>query len=373
MESFRAAPKQALRSYFLEKGSQFKAVLRSQSDLDRLADNVSFDDVAALEILSDRLDRLNKSFVATLELPSVRDVTFDCKVIQRVGIYVPSRLPATAITYLSAARAAGVPDVTTYLAQDRDGEPDPLSVVAANKYGARVLCGPARFGFLYLAFGDLDSDLSPCDLVCGPCGWRLNVLKHLAALTAGAAVDMWAGPSAILIIADETADWNQVKLDLLSQNEHGPDSRAELVLIGAAAESDWLRFAGLINDARITVTPVHSLARAIAVANAAAPEIVEVWTESPQDAAKSITAAGVVYLRCSAAQGDYGCVGRGCGDPTDGLSKAQSGLSPLTFLRMQPVVSSDGLTESLRAAAVRIAAYENLRCHQAAIVGSALI
>jgi histidinol dehydrogenase len=363
--AFRLDPTAALAALNAERGIGAAAFLRDDVAAD--AARASDEDRRALDELGDRLDKVNASLREAhrdVEAP-LHGLVLRWKPIPRVGVYVPQRLASTAVTYLSAMTAAGVPERVVYLAQGPDGTLDPLCAYAAQRYRATTLAGPARLGFLALALGVPAEGLAPVDLLAGPCGRALNELKHLACLAGAAVPDMYAGPSAVAIVADETAPWERVVLDLAAQLEHGRDSTATLFVVGEAALAAWR--ARPHDGTRVDVVPVADPVEATRLIDMLAPETVAVWTRNADEIAGTIRCAGTVYERTSSSFGDYGAIGRGCADPTDGRARAQTGLLPGTFLRAVPVVSAGATDGSLRDAAVRIALREVLPAHAAAI------
>lgn len=354
------------------KGISTRSLVPSEDELKTVAAQASAANLDALMTLANRLDVINESFMANMcgTIETTLDVRFEWRTIGRIGIYIPRRLPASAYTYLSSATAAGCKDIVIYLAQDDRGEMDPLCVAAALHYGAEIWSGPARFGFPALAYGLPCFGLNGCALVCGPCGARLNVLKHIACLTAGAAVDMASGPSELAILADSSANMEQVRLDMASQLEHGPDSHAQLFLVGDEAHGNWAsrrNASRIARDPRVSVREVQSVEEAISILNTVGAETTELWVSDPAHASALIATSGVVYERCASSLGDYGAVGRGCADPTNGMARAQSGLTPMTFMRLQTTVPQSTISGKLRTAAMVMANYENLPSHRKAI------
>jgi histidinol dehydrogenase len=371
-EAFRADPVVALNEANKRKGVSSRPFLRSTDEISQRAALAKPEDAFALETLTNRLDRVNEQLVDNIQhtVGSGHDTRIRWSPVSRVGFYVPQRLPATAYTFLSAAAAAGVTETVLYTVQESDGELDPLVMWCANKYGAIVLGGPARLGFPALAFGISQESVPGCPLVCGPCGRSLNIVKQISCLLAGVVSDMSAGPSDLAILADLTADWHQIGRDLVSQLEHGPDSVAEIVLIGTAAEREFRSKVEPTIRAdfmsKIAVKVVDYLENGIHEINEIAPETAELWLEK-DDAMAQLTTCGVVYFRQGSSLGDYGAIGRGCADPTNKLSRAQSGLSPFTFMRTTALVTAIDVESEARAAATRIADYEGLELHSRAI------
>ncbi len=373
IESFSNDPSNALEAANAKKQIATRPYRRSAEEIAERLNQVSTEHADALERLTGRLDTVNSGLVANSQfvIESGNDIEIRWNPIRRVGVYVPQRLPATAFTFLSSAKAAGVTELVMYTAQDSSGDLDPLVLWCAHKYGATILGGPARFGFPVLSLGTTDGGIEGCDLVCGPCGRRLNIIKQASCLVAGATSDMSAGPSNLAILADDTADWAQIVVDIVSQLEHGPDSAAEIVLVDDSIEAYQATVVPKLKAddlVRINSKKVSSVELGVSEINAIAPETAEVWV-ADETAAERITTAGVVYVRQSSSLGDYGAIGRGCADPTERLSRSQSGLSPFTFMRNSALVRNLQPDPSAQKAAELLAAYEGLEAHRTAIRG----
>ncbi|MCB0856084.1 MAG: histidinol dehydrogenase, partial [Bacteroidetes bacterium] len=317
--------------------------------------------------LASRLDNLNKRLVDKFSSTfPIRDngLSLEAKPLTRIGIYIPKKMPSSAYTFLSAAVAAGVSEIIIYLAQDNNGDADPLTLYLAQRYKTRILTGPARIAFPTLAFGT--EHVSKCDMICGPCGANMNILKTLCGEVGKVAVDMAAGPSDLSIIVDNTNKWERIYLDLLSQIEHGPDSKSTLIVvgqeIGQSLESS--RYFKLINQVpNINLYIVDTPQIAINKVREIAPETLEIYSRSPDQYLNAIKYCGVVYKNLSSTLGDYGVIGRGCADPTGGHSIGQSGISPLMFFKLVSVVDSTSRISLLKSA-LNLAKYEGLVAHQ---------
>jgi histidinol dehydrogenase len=197
----------------------------------------------------------------------------------------------------------------------------------------------------------------------------------------GAAMDMPAGPSEVMVIADESADASFVALDLLAQAEHDPQAQALLVTTSPELASGVaMRVAALVPDqsrraileqslaaARLIVVP--DLATAVAIAERYAPEHLLIQTRAPRALLASITTAGSVFLGSWSPEplGDY-CSGTNHVLPTYGYARAYSGLSVSDFVRRMTVqeLSTAGL-ERLGPVAATLARLEGLEAHAAAV------
>jgi histidinol dehydrogenase len=211
--------------------------------------------------------------------------------------------------------------------------------------------------------------------------WVTAAKSLVAADPDGAALDMPAGPSEVLVIADGSADPAFVASDLLSQAEHGPDSQVFLVTpdetlaraVAAALEEQTtaLGRGSIVREAltHSAVVVVADLAEAIRVSNAYAPEHLIVQAADARDWLPRIRNAGSVFLGpwTPESMGDY-CSGTNHVLPTYGYARTYSGLGVDQFLRYMTVqeLSAAGL-EGLGPTAVTLAGLEGLDAHARAV------
>lgn len=343
------------------------AVVRTPDYLLEQISNLSAKDTSAIDELSNSLDLINGDFMNHLPREihlSNKTITFRFLPIKRIGIYIPHKLPSSAYTFLSAAKAAGVSEIVLFIAQDNNGNLDPLTIYTARKYNAQIIGGPARVGFPILTFG-LDQVMK-CDLICGPCGENMNVLKNICALLGRTAIDMSAGASDLTIISYSTQSWEQIYFDLMSQLEHGIDSNAQLIVVGGPTkdsfnQSPWNTKIQSIDRAQILYA--NNPQEASDLVKSISPETLQIYSKDPSAFESCFSYCGLVYTNTSSTLGDYGVIGRGCADPTGGFARGQSGLSPLTFLKLVPIVSDNQMEFEKIQLAEFLANYENLSSH----------
>ena len=177
------------------------------------------------------------------------------------------------------------------------------------------------------------------------------------------AIDLPAGPSEVVLIADATADAAQCAADLLAQAEHGPDSEAILLALDDALAAD---VAALVaGEQNVRVERVASLDEALARSEDYAPEHLELWLEDAEAAAARVRNAGTVFVRTSAVVGDY-AAGATHVLPTSGLAKGAGGLGLESFLKPVQFVCATSL-ERAREIALPLARVEGLPRHAAAL------
>jgi histidinol dehydrogenase len=321
--------------------------------------------------------------VAMDTAPGVR-VQRASRAIARVGLYVPAGsvpLPSTVLMLAIPARLAGCDEVVLCSPPRADGSCD-----AAVLYAAR-LCGVQRMfklgGAQAIAAMACGTESVPrCDKLFGPGNAFVTEAKlQIASDPAGAAIDMPAGPSEVLVIADDAADPAFVAADLLSQAEHGPDSQVLLlsdsdVLLDAAAGEVERQSARLPRAATIRQALAHSrlirvdsIAQAFDASNRYAPEHLIVQVREPRRWLHAIRNAGSVFLGpwTPESLGDY-CSGSNHVLPTYGWARSIGGLSVASFQKQ--VTVQECTAEGLRAigpCAMTLAAAERLDAHRLAV------
>jgi histidinol dehydrogenase len=301
------------------------------------------------------IDNVRRFHAAQLQ-PPVRVETSPGVVCERVsrpleavGLYVPAGsapLPSTAIMLAVPAALAENPVRVLCTPPRPDGRADPAVVVAARACGVTEIfkVGGAQ-AVAAMAYGT--ESVPKVDKIFGPGNaWVTAAKAAVAADPTGAALDMPAGPSEVMVVADGSADPRAVALDLISQAEHGPDSHAVLVCLDRAlaetVDGEMARaLPGLsrrdiiqraLGQAVAIVVP--DLAEAVRVANAYAPEHLIIQTGEPRALADGIRTAGSVFLGpwTPESVGDY-CSGTNHVLPTYGFARSYSGLSVTDFQR----------------------------------------
>lgn len=304
--------------------------------------------------------------------------------IQRVGLYVPAGsapLPSTALMLGVPARLADCPEIVLCTPPRSDGRADPAVLVAAEACGIEnvfLLGGVQAIAAMAYGIGGLPR----CDKLFGPGNAFVTEAKQqVAADPRGAAIDMPAGPSEVLVIADAGADAEFVAADLLSQAEHGPDSQVLLLsdsaeLLARVEEQITEQAATLSRREIMTRSLQHArlirvadIAQAIELSNIYAPEHLILALREPRRWLSQVTCAGSIFLGDYApeALGDY-CSGTNHVLPTYGAARAWSGLSVASFQKTITVqeVNRQGLRE-IGPDAVILATAEQLDAHAAAV------
>ena len=300
--------------------------------------------------------------------------------IDRIGLYIPggkTPLFSTLLMLAIPARAAGVKEIVAVTPPRPDGGLDPIIALAAELCGISAIwtVGGAQ-AIAALGFGA--GDISRVAKICGPGNaWVAEAKTYIASLPGGPAIDMPAGPSELLVIADDSADPDLVIADLLGQAEH--DSSAQVILVtpsvtladevaasigqeAASLPRADIALASLAN-ARLILT--ESLEQAVEVANLYAPEHLSLAIDEPDRLVGLIDNAGAIFAGHRAAEtfGDY-LAGSSHVLPTDGAARAWSGVSVFTFLKAISVQSvTDAAARRLAAPAAALARLEGLEAH----------
>ena len=342
---------------------------------------------AAIDEAASRIDAFHRAGMpqayALDTAPGVR-----CERILRpispVGLYVPAGsapLPSTALMLAIPAQLAGCEEIVLCTPPRRDGSADPAVLVAA-QYAPNVRVFKLG-GAQAIAAMSLGTDSVPrCEKLFGPGNAYVDEAKRQAAERHdGPAIDMPAGPSEVLVIADAGADAAFVAADLLSQAEHGPDSQVLLVsddagFLSAVQAQIRMQLQALpraaiaesaLSSSRLILVP--ALAQAFEISNDYAPEHLILALREPRAWLDQVKVAGSVFLGdfTPEALGDY-CSGTNHVLPTNGAAAAYSGVSVASF---QNFVSVQTATRAgiaaIGASAVTLARAEGLDAHAHAV------
>lgn len=303
--------------------------------------------------------------------------------IPRVGLYVPAGsapLPSTALMLGIPSRLAGCREVVLCTPPRKDGTADPAVLVAAQLTGVRRVfkLGGAQ-AIAAMAFGT--ESVAACDKLFGPGNSYVTEAKQQVAQSGSAAIDMPAGPSEVLVIADAGADAAFVAADLLSQAEHGPDSQVlllsddggliERVQAELATQLAALDRADIARQALSAsrLVKVAALDEAFDISNRYAPEHLILALRDARAWLGRVEAAGSVFLGdyTPEALGDY-CSGTNHVLPTSGAARAYSGVSVASFQNFVSVQSASraGIA-AIGDCAVTLARAEGLDAHANAV------
>lgn len=340
-------------------------------------------DLAALDLACDNVRRFHAAIAPsdgpTIEIAPGVSCRRVWRPIRSAGLYVPggtAPLFSTLLMLALPAAAAGVSESVAVTPPARAGaEPHPMMLAAAAACGldALWLVGGAQ-AIAALTFG---AGLPKADKLFGPGNAYVAEAKRYASgLPGGPAIDLPAGPSELLVIADVSADPVIVAADLLSQAEHDADAQVILVATDAAViDAVWAEV-----ERQLATLPRADIARrsleaaltitvdgdeAVEVANAYAPEHLSLQVSDPGRLVPLISGAGTIFVGRWAAEtfGDY-VSGPSHVLPTDGAARIYSGVNVTSFMTSLVVqeVTREGAA-ALAPAAARLARLEGLEAH----------
>jgi len=301
--------------------------------------------------------------------------------LETVGIYIPGGraiYPSTVLMTATPAFIAGVKRIVLCSPPQKDGKIAPEILVAANEFGIKEIfkVGGAQ-AIAAMAYGT--DNIPKVQKVIGPGSKWINVAKQL--LSNIIAIDTPAGPSEILIIADNLANTDYIIADLISQIEHDPDNIGIVVSdsIEILSEINTKLFPyiekcerkGIIKEALNNSVLIKSknLDDSVRISNLIAPEHLEILIKNPKEIIPDINNAGAIFIGpySPVPLGDYSA-GTNHVLPTGGNAKKYSGLNVLEFMKIIDVLecNEDGL-KILSSSATTIAEFEGLFAHKKAI------
>lgn len=321
-----------------------------------------------------------KSFLTYREHGAMLGQT--CLPLDRVGIYVPggkASYPSSVIMNAVPAMVAGVKEIIMAVPPAKDGSVNPLVLIAAREAGVtRVLRMGGAQAVAALAFGT--ATIPKVDKITGPGNLFVTLAKK--AVYGYCDIDMLAGPSEILIIADASANPRYIAADMLSQAEHDELAAAILITdsstLAAAVETELAKqltdlpkreIASASLEKQGLILIASNLEDAVEYANLAAPEHLEILTAEPFLLLPQIRHAGAVFLGPWSPEplGDY-YAGPNHVLPTGGTSRFYSVLNVETFMKRSSIIAYT--REALQAASsdiIALASAEGLDAHARAV------
>ena len=274
--------------------------------------------------------------------------------IQSAGCYVPggkAAYPSSVIMNVTPAKVAGVEKIIVCTPPGASGEVNPLVLVACDicMVDEVYKVGGAQ-AIAAMAYGT--ESVPRVEKIVGPGNKYVTAAKNLVSDVAS--IDKPAGPSEILIIADETSDPNLVAVDLISQAEHGPGGISGLVTTSEKMAEDVAQLideklstlmrreiVDMVLDENGFIYLVSTMEEAIDFTNRFAPEHLEIMTGVPEAVAEKITGSGLILL------GDYSpvsstdyCMGVNHVLPTGGYARVASGITVLDYMKPVSVVKA---------------------------------
>lgn len=327
----------------------------NREDIEEAYNKVSDKQLSAIKAAKDKVERFEKQVL----LNSTFEYMWDHVKIRRVyrpltsvGCYVPggkAAYPSTVIMTVTPAKTAGVSRVVVCSPPKKNGEINPLILAAADICGANEVY---RIGGIQaiaaLAYGT--ETIKPVEKIVGP-GNRY-VLAAKTVVSRDVPIDLPAGPSEIMILADDKSDPRFIAVDMVSQAEHDVDSIPVLVTtsrrVAEAVAKEIENLMEKVPNSRVVSESLEkngllliaeSMDEAIDFINDFAPEHLEIFAENAYEIAERIYSAGLVLIgeNTPVSLSDY-CLGTNHVLPTGGSGRVYSGLSAFSFVRFMNIV-----------------------------------
>jgi len=359
---------------FTEKfdGVKPKYLRVPEEEIDHAYDVVDDEIIDALEVARENIEKYHTITSVEREIKvDLGDIILGKKYVplDSVGIYIPggkASYPSTALMTGIPAKLAGVDRIVACTPPDKDGRIKPLTLVACDIAGIDEIyaVGGAQ-AIAAMAYGT--ETIKKVDKIVGPGNAYVTAAKLI--VQKDVPIDMPAGPSEILIIADENANAEFIALDCIAQLEHDPMSIAIVLTTSRKLAEEVEKIANEIgsginlNNLRIAV--VGSIDEALDLANKIAPEHLSLMFDKAEYYIDKIRHAGSVFI------GEYSPVA--CGDyasgtnhvlPTSGYAKVFSGLSVETFMKhiSYQILTKEGLRR-IADAVIKLAEVEGFKYH----------
>lgn len=379
VDDVRTGGESAIRKYAEKFGERTadQPLVIPRTELDAALARISDNDSDLLHRVSARIQKF-----AAAQLNCLSELTTDVpggkaghtiEPVEHAGCYAPAgryALPSTVMMTAVTARVAGCKRVTV-----ASPKPSDMILAAAAVSGAdSVLAIGGAQAIAAMAYGF--ENFERCDLIAGPGNRFVTAAKKIVHGDCG--IDMIAGPSELVLVADESADPATVAADLLGQAEHDVDARPFLVTTSAVV-ADMVSLevkkqvkelpscetatASITNNGAAIVC--DSIDQAIEICNRIAPEHLELHIDNAASVAAKIRNAGCIFIGHQSAEvfGDYG-VGPNHTLPTSGTARFTAGLNVFTFLRMRTWLNLDAAPAELVSDTARLAEVEGLIGHQ---------
>ena len=295
--------------------------------------------------------------------------------LSRIGAYVPGgqgSYPSSALMLVVPAKVAGVEDVIACTPPRKDGTVHPLTLTALDMAGAdRIFKIGGVQAVAAMAYGT--QAVPKVEKIVGPGNIYVTAAKMY--IRGAAEIDMPAGPSEIVIIADDTASPEFIGADMIAQAEHDVNTMSVLLtaseLLAEAVQMEIEKQTrdaarkNIIEKAGMSIYVVDSTEDAVKILNHIAPEHVEVMVRDPLTVLNNIKNAGTIYVGeyAPVAAGDYAS-GANHVLPTGGYAKVFSGMNTMQFIKTTSVqmIDKEGL-ESIKDTIIALANIEGFEAH----------
>ena len=361
---------------FDTEGREPRELIVSEQELDAAIQQLPLELVAGLQVAITNVARVAEAGVgreADVELPQGQRLRLREIPVGSAAVYVPggrAPYPSTVVMGVVTARAAGVIDVAVCAPPGPDGEIDPVIL------GTCRLCGVQRVyrmggaqAVAALALGT--QTVQRVDVIVGPGNLYVQEAKHQLSNLVG--IDGFAGPSDLMVVLarEATQHLRAAALDMLAQGEHGEGSlvvgvspSAELCDALAQELETLIAERPTVGDAAFAVVQAADERAALELANAFAPEHLQLIGAGVEALAHIVQAAGCLFVGAASATafGDY-VAGSNHILPTGGAARFASGLAPRHFRRRMSEVHIGAGAAKLAAAGAPIAAAEGFEVH----------
>ncbi len=387
LEQVKTRGDEAIRDFAAQFDKvELKSLFLEKSDIEASASTISRDQQRALEIAFQNIHRFHSTQLkrerVTETMPGVK-CWREVRPIEKVGLYIPGGsavLPSTLLMLGVPARIAGCREIVVCSPPQKDGKINGFVAycLLLLKIDRIYLVGGAQ-AVGAMAYGT--ERIPKVDKIFGPGNQYVTKAKSIIQGQTNVSIDMPAGPSEVLVIADQSANPAFVAADLLAQAEHGADSQAVLV----ATSSTIVEQVNKELEKQITILPRHELARkaiensyaiitetlseAMEFSNAYAPEHLIIESDEWQSLIPKISNAGSVFLGhlTPESAGDYAS-GTNHTLPTSGYARSYSGVSVDSFIKKITFqhISEEGL-QQIGSTVEILADLEGLQAHKNAV------
>ena len=380
LDRVRTEGEDAVRDYtrrFDTAGTDPKPLLVTAEELDDAIRLLPLELVAGLQVAIANVALVAQAGVSedvSVDLPQGQLITLREVPVASAAVYVPggrAPYPSTVVMGVVTARAAGVLDVAVCSPPGTDGEIDPVIL------GVCRLCGVERVyrmggaqAIAALAYGT--ESVERVDVVVGPGNLYVQEAKRLLSATVG--IDGFAGPSDLLVLLDAQAGPDELRLaalDMLAQGEHGQGSLVVAASYGGRVSDELATMLEAlvvdrptVGEAAFALVEVSDAREAVALANAFAPEHLQLIGEEVEALAAIVSSAGCLFVGSASATafGDY-VAGSNHVLPTGGAARFASMLSARHFRRRMAEVRIGEAAGKLAAAGSPIARSEGFEVH----------
>lgn len=337
---------------------KLKSFIVTMDEIQEAYEKVSAKQIKIIKHIKSKLEKSEQAVIDNLKNIKIDSDGIKIKKtilpIDRVGCYIPggkARYPSTIVMCTVPAKVAGVGQIVAITPPMTNGEIDPLTLVAGD------ICGVDEFykiggayGIAALAYGT--QTIRKVDKIVGPGGVYVSVAKSI--VSKDVSIDMIAGPTELLVYADEKSNAFYVALDLISQSEHSEDTlcgvvtKSKTVADNISREIDRIIKIKKIPREELVIKSMENNGfialcqnneQVVEFINEFAPEHLEIFAKEDRELIKKIHNAGLILIGkyTPSAVSDY-CLGSNHVLPTYRFAKSRAALSVLDFIKLVNVI-----------------------------------